>query len=554
MSDRHFAHWPPRLPRCIAPPRTSLWFNLECSAMRFPDKTAVNYYGAVTSYAQLARDAILIAGYLQERCGVKRGDRVALYAQNSPQFIAAYYGILRADAMVVPISPMLVSGEVGKICNDSGARVCIAAQDLLPNLDPLLGGTLDHVIACCYCDALPERTDLEIPEAIRAPYQSVERPGVVAWREVLQLRIEPAPHRATADDWCVLPYTSGTTGEPKGCMHRHSSVAHTAIGVSQWSGVVQGDCVLVALPLSHVTGMQNSMNTPIYAGATMVVLSRWNRDTAAEVIRRCKVTRWTAVPTMVVDLLSSPNIERYELGSLLEIGGGGAAMPQAIAQKLKKLCGITYTEGYGLSETMAPSHINPVQRLKEQCLGIPIFDTDSRVVDPQTFVELPPGEVGEIVTRGPQVFDGYWNKPQATAEAFVEIDGERFFRTGDLARTDEDGYFHFVDRLKRMINAAGLKVWPAEVESQLYAHPDVQEAVIIGARCPRKGEIVKALLVLKPAARDRLKPEEIIEWARSRMASYKLPQAIEFVESLPKSPTGKIAWRQLQERENHAAS
>src|SRR5260221_1621801 len=217
-------------------------------------------------------------------------------------------------------------------------------------------------------------------------------------------------------------------------------------------------------------------------------------------MRRYRVTSWTAVPATVVDLLSSPDLDRYDLSSVRLMGGGGAAMPEAIAQKLKELCGLTYIEGYGLSETIAPTHINPPQRAKKQCLGIPIFGVDSRVVDPKTLVELPPGAVGESITHGPQVFLGYWNRPEANAEAFVEIDGKRFFRTGDLGRTDEDGYFFLVDRLKRMINAAGFKVWPAEVEAMLYSHPAIQEAVVIGSRDVRRGEMVKAVGVLRPHA------------------------------------------------------
>ena len=226
-------------------------------------------------------------------------------------------------------------------------------------------------------------------------------------------------------------------------------------------------------------------------------------------------------------------------------------MPQAIAQKLKDSCGLTYMEGYGSTETMAPSHINPPDRPKQQCLGIPIFDTDSRVVDPDSLAELPPGETGEIVTHGPGVFDGYWMKPDATREAFVEIDGKRFLRTGDLGRTDEDGYFFMVDRLKRMINAAGFKVWPAEVEALLYAHPAVAEAVVIAQKDERRGETVKAVVVLKPTAREA-SATDIIEWARKHMAAYKVPRIVEFVEQVPKSAAGKILWRVLQEREDAA--
>jgi fatty-acyl-CoA synthase len=233
------------------------------------------------------------------------------------------------------------------------------------------------------------------------------------------------------------------------------------------------------------------------------------------------------------------------------MSGGGAAMPEAIAQKLLDM-GITYVEGYGLSETIAPSHINPPERAKKQCLGIPIYDVDSRVVDTD-FRELPPGEAGEIVTCGPQVFLGYWNNPQATEAAFVDIDGKRFFRTGDIAQVDADGYFFMVDRLKRMVNASGYKVWPAEVEALLYAHPAIQEACVIGAKDAHRGETVKAVVVIKEAQRGKVSEQDIVDWARANMAAYKAPRIVEFVDALPKSATGKIMWRALQEKEASAA-
>jgi fatty-acyl-CoA synthase len=332
-------------------------------------------------------------------------------------------------------------------------------------------------------------------------------------------------------------------------MHRHRGVMHTAMTVAHWHDVRQDECILAVVPLFHVTGMQNSMNMPIYAGATIVLLPRWDRDAAAELIERYGVSGLTAVPAMVVDLVANPNIGRYNLSSLRVIGGGGAAMPEAVARKLQELCGLTYVEGYGLTETMAPSHINPDERPKRQCLGIPVFDTDSRIIDPVTLKELPQGESGEIVTHGPQVLDAYWNQPAENEACFITLDGKRFFRTGDLGRVDEEGYFFFVDRLKRMINAAGFKVWPAEVEALLYAHPAVQEAVVIAKKDARSGERAKALIVLKAAARGQVSAEQIIEWAREHMAAYKVPREIEFVESLPRSGTGKVNWRLLQEQE-----
>jgi len=276
---------------------------------------------------------------------------------------------------------------------------------------------------------------------------------------------------------------------------------------------------------------------------------RWDRDTAGELIQRYRVSSWTSISTMAIDFLANPDVEKYDLSSLKRIGGGGAAMPAAVAQKLLDLTGLSYVEGYGLSETIAPTHINPPQRPRQQCLGIPIFGTDSRIVNPETLEELGPREVGEIISHGGQVFKGYWKNPEATAQAFIELDGKSFFRTGDLAYYDEDGYFFMVDRLKRMINASGYKVWPAEVESLMYNHPDIQEACVIGALDAHRGETVKACVVLKAASRGKVSEEQIIEWCKKNMAAYKYPRVVEFMESLPKSGTGKVQWRALQDRE-----
>jgi fatty-acyl-CoA synthase len=530
-------------------PATSLWYNLEVSATRYPHRPAVIFYDSVLSYADLKRHAERLAGFLQVNCGVQRGDRVALQLHNSPQFIIAYYAILRADAMVVPVNSMNRTTELTHIIDDSGARVIITSQDLYSQAEPLLGKQLARIMVACYSDYLTTRTDLALPEFVAAPSAGWKIEGVTLWSDALGAALDPRPPLATADDPCVMPYTSGTTGQPKGCVHLHRSVMHTTVALARWYAKSPADSVLSVLPFFHVTGMQNSMNTPLYLGATMVVLPRWDREVAAQLIRRHRVTGWTTVPTIVVDLLSSPNLNDYDLSSLRSIGGGGAAMPEAVARRLESLCKLTYIEGYGLSETMAPTHINPTDRPKAQCLGVPIFDTESLVVDPQTLQELPVGEVGEIVTRGPQVFEGYWNNPRATAECFVTIGGKRFFRTGDLGRRDDEGYFFFVDRLKRMINAAGFKVWPAEVEAQLYAHPAVQEVAIIGKPDPRRGETVKAVVVLKTEARGKVTAEELTSWSRENMAAYKVPRSWEFVDSLPKSATGKILWRVLQEKE-----
>jgi fatty-acyl-CoA synthase len=253
-------------------------------------------------------------------------------------------------------------------------------------------------------------------------------------------------------------------------------------------------------------------------------------------------------------LLGSPRFDSYDLSSLVHIGGGGAAMPQAVAQRLLDQFGLRYVEGYGLTETAAPSHSNPPDNPKQQCLGIPFMSTDARVVDPETLREMAVGEQGEIIIRGPEVFNGYWKRPEATEAAFVDFEGRKFFRSGDLGRMDEDGYFFITDRLKRMINASGFKVWPAEVEALMFRHPAIQEACIISARDSYRGETVKAVVVLRAAYKDKVDAAEILAWCRDNMAVYKAPRIVQFVDALPKSGSGKVMWRSLQEAENAAAA
>jgi len=559
MSDRHLPHWPPQVPRHLDIPATHLFHNALASAARHPDKPLFIFYGAVTTHGRFQADCEHLAGHLQQVCGVKRGDRVLLYMQNSPQFAIAYYAILRADAVVVPVNPMNLSEELQHHVQDAGAQVICAAQDLMPQVLPLLregrasqgGQGLQHAVVAAYSEHLPEHTDLRVPDFVRAPAQAFDEPGVVHWHEALAAQRQPGPMLAGADDLAVLPYTSGTTSHPKGCMHTHRSVMVNTVARPVWMGSEPDSVQLAVLPFFHVTGMQNAMNGTIYQGATAVILPRWDRDVALACIARFRVTGAQLISTMVVDMLSHPDIEGFDLSSIVSIGGGGAAMPEAIAAKLKALTGLDYIEGYGMSETMAATHINPLQRPKRQCLGIPIFDVDSRVVDPITFTELPPNEVGEIVVHGPQVMQGYWRNPQADAETFIELDGQRFLRTGDLARVDEDGYFFMVDRLKRMINASGFKVWPAEVEALMYAHPAIQEVCVIGVSDPRRGETVQALVVLRPAHRGQVSEADIVTWAHAHMAAYKSPRIVAFVDHLPKSGTGKILWRELQQQARH---
>ena len=276
-------------------------------------------------------------------------------------------------------------------------------------------------------------------------------------------------------------------------------------------------------------------------------MSRWDRRLAARLIARHGITRWRNITAMATDLLSDPELKREEIATLRSIGGGGAAMPAAVAQKLKDFTGLDFIEGYGMSECMAATHMNPPQDARQQCLGVPVMEVDARVIDPETLQDLGPGEVGEIIMAGPQIFQGYWRRPEETEKVFLERDGKRFVRSGDIGMYDEEGYFWMTDRLKRMVNASGFKVWPAEVEALMHNCPGVVEACVIGKPDEKRGETVKAVVV--PDPRHPMTAEQIIAWCRENMSAYKVPAEIEFMDSLPKSGSNKVLWRELAERE-----
>jgi fatty-acyl-CoA synthase len=553
----HFAHWPKRLPRAVIAPETSLWVNLDIAARRFPEKPAYVFFGRELKYRELHRQADAIAGWLQS-VGVATGDRVAIFMQNCPQFVAAYYGILRANAVVVPVNPMNRVEEFKHYITDPGTRVVVCSADLAAiveaaNAALAPGERVAQVLVTRYADAMPDGplALADAPPPAMEAWLRADPPlpsGCARWTDVLAQALVPGPHTARPDDLAMLPYTSGTTGLPKGCMHTHRTLMHNAVG-GQWSYAAPESIGLGVVPMFHITGMLYGVLGVVYNGSTHVLMPRWDRELAGRLLSHYRITHWTCIPTMVIDLFASPNYRSFDLSSLRYISGGGAAMPHAVAQRLLDEFGLTFAEGYGLTETAAPSHANPPERAKLQCLGIPIFGVDSRIVDPQTLQELPAGEVGEIITRGPMVFKGYWRHPDATKDAFIEFEGRTFFRTGDLGRMDEEGYFFMTDRLKRMINASGYKVWPAEVEMLLYKHPAVQEACIIAARDAYRGETVKAVVVLRADAKGKTAAEDIIAWARENMAAYKAPKIVEFVDALPKSGSGKVMWRLLQDQE-----
>jgi fatty-acyl-CoA synthase len=546
-----------RVPHAIRVAATSLWENLAISARRFPEHIAIEFLGHSLSYAELARQAEVMAAHLTQ-LGVARGDRVLLDMQNCPQLVIAHFAILRANAVVVPVNPMNRAEELKHYITDADARVAIVTSDLAADMarasnELPAGSGLQHLIVTHYTDGFDPDQAGELPAAwgswllARPALPALNAGQVQDWATAMACHAQPPEHVVGSNDMALLPYTSGTTGQPKGCMHPHRTIMHNVMAGSLWSVGSHENIALCVVPMFHITGIVVLMHGCIYLGAKMVLMPRWDRELAGQLISKHRVTHWTNIPTMVIDLLGSPNFDRFDLSSLQYIGGGGAGMPQAVAQRLLDLYGLKYVEGYGLTETAAPSHSNPPDRPKQQCLGVPYLSTDARVIDPDTLKEMPLGESGEIIICGPMVFDGYWKRPDATQAAFIEFEGRRYFRSGDMGRVDEDGYFFMTDRLKRMINASGFKVWPAEVESLMFRHPAIQEACVISAHDDYRGETVKAVVVLRAGQEGKVSEQDIIDWCRDNMAVYKAPRIVQFASTLPKSGSGKVMWRVLQE-------
>jgi fatty-acyl-CoA synthase len=557
-SPVHYKVWPPGVPHELEIPDNTLWDNLQKRAASDPDEIALEFVGHTYSWKEFEQQSLWLAGAIQS-LGVKAGDRVLLFAQNCPQFAIGLHAVFRCGAVAVTLNPMNKATELAFGISNSGAKVAISAAELTGEFklanEQLDGESqLEHLIAFSTADSLPEQE--KVPSVWRdwlcSKHELPTLPGgkVHDWSALIAEQKLPSEISSHADDLALLMYTSGTTGNPKACMHSHRTIMANAIQPKIWQDLRKGDASLVITPMFHVTGLIGGLLGAIYSGAKSVLLPRWDRRVALEAIATQKITHWTNIPTMVVDLLAEPDLEKFDLSSLRYIGGGGAAMPDAVANKLKSEFGLDYIEAYGLTETAAPSHANPSNAPKFQCLGIPIINTQSCILDTDTQLEAATGEVGEILIRGPQVFLGYWNNPEATKEAFIELNGSTWFRSGDLGRVDADGYYYIADRLKRMINASGFKIWPAEVENLLHRHPAIQEACVISKTDPYRGQSAKALVVLKAGDSGQTSAEDIIAWSRDNMAAYKVPKEIEFVESLPKGGTGKVMWKILQAQQD----
>lgn len=518
------------------------------TAKKYPSNVCIHYQGKTLTYAEVDDLSSRFAAFLIGS-GIKRGDRVAIFLPNIPQFIISYFGILKAGAIVVTCSPLYKERELEHQLRDSGSVAVVAAVDTVNGND--LYRSLDGcrkrldlklVVAASVTDFLPP---LKKRLAFLKGVKKVKREGTVEFLEAMKSKpLEMLPEINPEEDIAVLQYTGGTTGTSKGAMLTHYSLYSNAAYVSMWVPMNSSDVTLAVLPLYHIYGMTAAMNATLYSGGQIVLLPQFHVKEVMQTIQKRKVTIFPGVPTMYIAIINNPDVRKFNLSSIRGCVSGGAALPPAVRRKFIEITGGNLVEGYGLTEASPVTHCNPVHdgEVKEGSIGIPFPETDAKIVDVDNpDLVLKQNEIGELAVKGPQVMKGYWNMPEETAR--VLRDG--WLLTGDIAKMDEDGYFYIVDRKKDMINVGGLKVYPKEVEDVLFEHPAVKEAAVIGVEDTFRGEAVKAYVVLKENARATEK--EIIDFCSSRLAKYKVPAKVEFVSDLPKTLVGKVLRRKLKE-------
>ncbi len=550
------------VPATLDYPSVPLHALLDETARRHPDAVATIFGGVVggrlldakMTYGELSRLADRFAAGLQS-LGVAKGDRVALMLPNCPQFVIAFYGALRAGAVIVPVNPLYTPPELRGQLADSGAETLVVLSRLYPVAREALAGTaVKRVVVTNIKEHFPPllrwlfTVARERKEGHRVDLRGDER--AVRFTDLLRRAERPRPVAVEPSDLAVLQYTGGTTGTPKGAMLSHRALVANVLQCRAWHRPEEGETGLAVMPFFHVYGLTCVMNFGIACAGALVLIPRFDLAHILLAIQKHRPKAFAGAPRIYVAVANAPDLEKYDLRSVEAFVSGSAPLPLEVQQRFERLTGGKVIEGYGLTEAAPVTHGNPRRgKRKVGSIGLPYPDIDARIVDLETGThDLPPGEVGELVVRGPNLMDGYYGKPEETA--LVLRDG--WLYTGDIAKMDEEGYFSIVDRKKELIIVSGYNVYPREVEEVLFAHPAVLEAAAIGIPHAEKGEVVKAFVVLRPGA--TATADEIIAHCRRSLAPFKVPVAVEFRAELPKSLIGKVLRRQLAEEERAAAA
>jgi len=545
--------WPEGVPQSIKYPEIPLYDLLRGTAEKYPNCTAMIFQDNKITYRELDTLSDKFATALSDM-GVKKGDKVALFLPNIPQFVISYYGTLKTAAVVTPVSPLFKERELEYQLNNSEAETIVVLDLLYPAVKNVRDKTkLKRIIVTSIAEYLPPLKRILGTLLKKVPtLKVVPEPGVYFFQELLA-KYPPKPPKVEInpkEDVAALQYTGGTTGIPKGAMLTQCNLVSNAIACAEWLHVYKPgeDVFMTVLPLFHIYGMTTSMNAAIYNAGSMVLLPRFDPQEVLKAIEKYKVTIFCGVPTMYAVLVAQPNIAKYDISSVRFCISGAAPLPPEVQRKFMELTGGVLVEGYGLTESSPVTHCNPLDRtmktVKIGSIGLPWPDTDAKIVDLETGKKkLKPGEVGEVVVKGPQVMLGYWKMPEETAD--VLRDG--WLYTGDIGKIDEDGYFYITDRKKDLIKYKGYSVYPRELEDVVYEHPAVKMCAVVGKPDHVAGEIPKAFVVLKEGA--TATEEEIINFVEEKVAPYKMVREVEFRKELPITLVGKVLRRNLREEE-----
>jgi long-chain acyl-CoA synthetase len=510
----------------------NLSLQLHQTASSLPQKSAFYFSEQVTTYQQLDVAVTKFASGL-EKLGVKKGDHIALLLGNSPYFVIGMYGALRLGATVIPINPIYTADEIAYIINNGDVKVVIALDLLLPLIDKM-NSLLPNVENYILCDT-PKEDDQVLPIENLSAYQKLQSFTTILANGVLDF-VEP---ELQDDDVAIILYTSGTTGKPKGAMLTHKNLYSNAQDVSDYLKMSESDKVITVLPMFHVFCLTVALNAPLMNGATILIMPKFSPKDVFELAKKYEATVFAGVPTMYNFLLQQPGVYPDDLQSLRLCISGGASMPVALLKNFEQKFNVMISEGYGLSEAAPVTCFNPLDRpRKPGSIGTSIINVENKVVN-ELGEEVPTGEVGELIVRGPNVMKGYYKMPEDT-EVTIR---NGWLYTGDLATMDDEGYFYIVDRKKDMINVGGYNVYPREVEEVLYSHPEIVEVAVLGVPDPNFGEAVKCFVVSK---NKDITESELISYCSEHLAKYKIPSRIDFLEELPKNTTGKILRRALK--------
>jgi long-chain acyl-CoA synthetase len=550
MVEKVRPYWPDSLPAKLTylQGEKSLLYYLEQHGKQKPNDIAYIFYGTKISWGVLLDYVNRFARYLYNK-GIKKASCVALYMQNCPQYIIAHFAIQKLGATVVPLNPMFKANELAYYLDEAPIEGVISGVEGYPLIKKAVENTrsLNFVVTTNYNDFLLENTEWKFPAELAMSKQIFSDTN--DFHEILQnnLPYEDIEDVDLWDDVGLMVFTSGTTGRPKGAMLTYGNALFKSASAAQANGMSEKEIVLASAPLCHIAGMVMGLNIPVYTGNPCVLFTRFDPLATVEAIEKYDVTNWYSIAPMNWAILQIPGIEKRNLSSLKTnlATSFGIQVTEELAKKWKSVtngCAL-YEASYGLSETHTCDTFMPKEKIKFGSCGLPIYDTEIRIVNLETGAEQPAGEQGEILVKNPGVFKGYLNRQDATAETLK--DG--WVHTGDIGYLDEDGYLYFLGRVKEMIKSSGYSIFPEDVEALLNLHPDIRQSAVIGVPDPVKGEVVKAYVVLHDGHDESVTPDAIIQWAKESMAAYKYPRYLEIIDQLPATPSGKVLRKLLKE-------